>query len=301
MAAKKTKTTKKTDSKADAKAKKEKAEPKKTKPAKAKKTSAKAKTPAKKETKPKKETKVEPKKQTKAKPKKQAKAEPKKSSAKKTQPAPTPAPPKKVEPTLKSLSSQLTRMEKKITKQEDVIKILKEANREANKKISSMEKKLDTRVKREEVIMDALSLNSRSKKGSKGAIGEFNSSILKVEEYLLNTGNRIDNILSAVKNHREYLVKLNKRVYKEHSREMIEIRVDIIGNSLTLMMINGFDFDKSLLKDVEKLKNMIEKKDSELSKIRKKMNTLDKKYEEELERFDFRSIYEKKQDLPGYR
>ncbi len=259
-----------------------------------KKADTKPKTPTKKESKPKKETKVKPKKQT--------KAEPKKSSAKKTQPAPVPvpAPPKKAEPTLKSLSNQLNRMEKKIVKQEDTIKTLKESNREANKKISSMEKKLDTRIKREEVIMDALSLNSRSKKGSKGVVGEFNSSILKVEEYLLNTGNRIDNILSAVKNHREYLVKLNKRVYKEHSREMIEIRVDIISNSLTLMMVNGFDFDKSLIKDVEKLKKMMEKKDSELSKIRKKMNTLDKKYEEELERFDFKSIYEKKQDLPGY-
>ena len=40
---------------------------------------------------------------------------------------------------------------------------------------------------------------------------------------------------------------------------------------------------------------------SELGKIKKKMNSLDKKYEEELERFDFKSIYDKKQDLPGYR
>ncbi|MCK4757218.1 MAG: hypothetical protein KAS67_02075 [Thermoplasmata archaeon] len=223
-------------------------------------------------------------------------AEPKKSSAKKTASAST----EKPEPTLKSLSTQMARMEKRIAKQEETIKTLKETNREAGKKISGLEKKLETRIKREEVMMEALGLNSRSKKGSMGVLGDFNSSLLKVEEYLLNTGDRIDNILSAVKNHREFLVKLNKRVYKVNTRDMLELQLDIISNTLSIMVLSGFGFDKSLLKDVEKLRKMMDKKDSEIAKIKKKMNSLEKKFDEELERFDFGSIYEKKTDIAGY-
>ncbi len=221
----------------------------------------------------------------------------------KPKPKTTPAPPTKKkdeEIDLKTISRQLSRMEKKMEQQGDLIKELKDTNRESKKKISGLEKKLETRIKREELIMDTLGLNSRSKKGGKSEIRELNLSLIKSQEYLLNTGNRIDNILSAIKNHREYLVKLNRRVYKTNAREIIELQVDIISNSLTVMMLTGFDFDKSLLRDVDKLKTMMEDKEFELGKVKKKMTSLDKKFEEELERFDFKSIYEKKRDIPGY-
>ena len=213
---------------------------------------------------------------------------------------PAPAKKKDEDIDLRTISRQMTRMEKKMELQENQIKELKVTNRESKKKISGLETKLETRIKREDLIMGTLGLNSRSQKGGKSEIRELNSSILTVEQYLLNTGNRIDNILSAIKNHREFLVKLNKRVYKVNTKEIIELQVDIISNSLTIMMLTGFDFDKSLLRDVDKLKKMMEAKEFELGKVKKKMTSLDKKFEEELERFDFKSIYNKKQDIPGY-
>ena len=206
---------------------------------------------------------------------------------------PAPAKKKDEDIDLRTISRQMTRMEKKMELQENQIKELKVTNRESKKKISGLETKLETRIKREDLIMGTLGLNSRSQKGGKSEIRELNSSILTVEQYLLNTGNRIDNILSAIKNHREFLVKLNKRVYKVNTKEIIELQVDIISNSLTIMMLTGFDFDKSLLRDVDKLKKMMEAKEFELGKVKKKMTSLDKKFEEELERFDFKSIYEK--------
>jgi len=201
---------------------------------------------------------------------------------------------------LRTISRQLTALDKSLEKLGQNVKDMKDENRANNKRLKSLETKLETRIKREDLIMDTLGLNSRSKKGGKSEIGELNSSLIKSQEYLLNTGNRIDNILSAIKNHREFLVKLNRRVYKTNAREIIELQVDIISNSLTVMMLTGFDFDKSLLRDVDKLKKMMEIKEFELGKVKKKMTSLDKKFEEELERFDFKSIYEKKENIPGY-
>ncbi len=201
---------------------------------------------------------------------------------------------------LRAISRQLASLDRNLEKLGQNVKDLKDESRANNKRLKSLEAKLETRIKREDLIMDTLGLNSRSKKGGKSKIRELNSSLIKSQEYLLNTGNRIDNILSAIKNHREFLVKLNRRVYKVNAKEIIELQIDVISNSLTVMMLTGFDFDKSLLRDVDKLKKMLEAKEFELAKVKKKMNSLDKKFEEELERFDFKSIYEKKQDIPGY-
>lgn len=222
------------------------------------------------------------------------KTESKKQPAKKTQAAIS------VEPDLKEIIKQLDKIERSLNKVGSKLDELKGTNKDNVKRLNSLENKLETRIKREEMMMTTLGYHSRSKKGDKSMLDELGRAVLKSEEYLLHTGKRIDNILSAVKNHREYLVKLNKRVYKADAREKIQLELDIMSNTLSIMIIKGFDFDKSLLKDIERVKDMMDKKDSEVTKIKKRMDRLDKKFEEELERFDFKSIYEKKKDIPGY-
>lgn len=202
---------------------------------------------------------------------------------------------------LKTISKQLARIERNLDDLQSKVGELKDTSKTNVKRTNSLEKRLDTRVKREEMMMTALGFNSRTKKGGRGTLNDINLSILKVEEYLLNTGNRIDNILSAVKNHREFLVKLNKRVYKVDTKERIRMELDVMGNRLSIMMLNGFDFDKSLIRDIDRVKKMMEKKDMEIRKLKTRMDRLDRKFEDEMERFDFASVYNKKKDIPGYR
>lgn len=205
------------------------------------------------------------------------------------------------EPDLKMLAGQLAKLEGKLEKVEAELKGQKAENRDMKKKLAAAEKKLDTRIKREEVLMAALKITSRTKKGDPGKVlAELNSGLLKTEEYLLHTGKRIDNILNAVKNHREYLVKLNARVNKIGVKEKIEMELDIMSNTLSIMSLNGFDFDKSLFKDIERARKAMEKKDADIGKLKKRMARLDNKFEEEMERFDFSSVYSKKKDIPGY-
>ena len=195
----------------------------------------------------------------------------------------------------------LDKLEKENVKLKEELRALKAASREQKKFIANLEKRMETRIKREEVLMKAMGVSSRTKKGERGVIEDLNKSILKTEEYLLHMGKRIDNILAAMKNHREYLIKLNRKVYKIDAKKLMEIELEIINNTLSIMAMSGFDINKSIFSDTKKLKTMLGKKDVELSKVKKRMERLESKFDDEMERFDYESIFKKKDDIPGYR
>jgi hypothetical protein len=166
---------------------------------------------------------------------------------------------------------------------------------------ASLEEKVDECVKRQEMIIQVLGLEKELKEGEKGVVGDLNKSILKMEEYLLHTGKRIDNILAALKNHREFLIKINKKIYKADAKKRIQMELSIINNTLSIMAISGFDIDKSIYSDVKRIKKMMLKEDVEMINIKKRMERLERKFEDEMERFDYESIFKKKGDIPGYR
>lgn len=195
----------------------------------------------------------------------------------------------------------LKRLAKENDKLKEEIKAMKDKARTQSKEIASLQGKMETRVKREEVVMTALKIHSRTQKGGAGVVGDLNSSILKAEKYMLHMGKRIDNVLAAIKNHREYLIKLNRKVHTHDARKRIEMEVEIMNNSLSIMAMSGFDINKSLFSDVKKMRKMMEKKDVELSKLKKRLESLEKKFEDEMEKFDYESIFKKSDDIPGYR
>ena len=80
---------------------------------------------------------------------------------------------------LRAISKQLTALDKSLEKISLNVKDMKDENRTNNKRLKSLETKLETRIKREELIMDTFGLNSHSKKGGKSEIRELNSSLIK--------------------------------------------------------------------------------------------------------------------------
>ena len=258
-----------------------------------------AKKPAKADTK-KTSKKSEPKKKPATKKSAPKKAEPKKkstSSKKKSEPKPKPV----AEPTLKSLQKSLEKLERENTKLKDEVKTLKDTGREQKKQLKSLEGKMETRAKREEIVMAALDISTRTKKGQRNSILDLNKSLIKTDEHLLKLGKRMENVLSAIKNHREYLIRLNKRVYKEDPVKLIDMELDVMCNTLNVMALSGFSIDKGLFNDVKKIRKLMDKKEIELSKIKKRMSTFTRKFDDEMERFDFESIYKKAEHIPGYR
>lgn len=178
---------------------------------------------------------------------------------------------------------------------------LKKSSQSQVRRIESLEKKMLTRTKREDILMAALGLRAQSKKGEKGAINDLTQSLLKSDEHILSMGKRLENMLTALKNHREYLIRLNKKVYKVDPVKRIEMQLDIMGNTLSIMALSGFDINKSLFSEMKKINKMLEKEDADLSKIQKRMATVRRKFDEDMERFDFESIFRKSDHIPGYR
>jgi len=169
-----------------------------------------------------------------------------------------------------------------------------------DQKLSSVTKELRKRGRREAVVMEALSLSPRSKVGDRGILGDLSQSILRLEEHLLKTSERIESILEALKSHREFLVKMNKRFFDLGTRERIRLELDVMRNTLSILALNGVDFDQSLLKDIDKLKSSLEA-EVDVGHIQSSKENLDRKFEEELKRFDLDAIFQKKKEIPGYR
>jgi hypothetical protein len=178
---------------------------------------------------------------------------------------------------------------------------LKNASKAQSRRLAALEKEMRTRAKREELLMAALGLHTHPRRGDVGTIESLTASVLKTDESVLAMGKRIENMLSALKNHREYLIRLNKKVYKIDPAKKIEMQLETMRNTLSIMALSGFDINKSLFGEMKRINKMLEKEDADLSKVQKRMATVKRKFDEDMERFDFESIFRKSDHIPGYR
>ncbi|MBA3044639.1 MAG: hypothetical protein KKH41_01775 [Candidatus Thermoplasmatota archaeon] len=205
------------------------------------------------------------------------------------------------EPTLKELKRTLDNLKKQNEKLQKELAKVSAQSRDQQKQLISLQGKMDTRVKREDILMAALGINTRTKKGDSGAVGKISQSLIKTDEHLVKMGKRIENMLSALKNHREYLIRLNKKVYKVEPMKKIEMELGIMNNTLSIMALSGFNIDKALFGDMKNIRKMMLKEDAEIAKVQKRMVGFKRKFEEEMQRFDLDSIFNKGAHIPGYR
>ncbi len=198
------------------------------------------------------------------------------------------------------LSARIKRLEKSIKRLEtSLIKVSEKVSAD-RKEARKLARKMETRIKREEIVMEALGMSTRTKKGDKASLGKLNDSIVKLEEYLLRTGDRIDNILNSLKNHREFLVRMNRKVYKVDTRERIRMELDIMKNTLAILAMGGVSFNEALLKEIERLKAASDDPSVSPADLRKSKDKLDKKFGNELDRYDLDTIWKRRKDIPGY-
>jgi hypothetical protein len=197
-------------------------------------------------------------------------------------------------------SAGASKQSDRLSKIERRLKDLQKQLAEERKKTRSLERKLETRIKREGIMMDALKITSRTKKGEGGIMNELNSAVLRLEEYLLRTSERIDNILSALKSHRDFLVKMNRRLNKIGTRERMMLELDIMRNTLWILGMNGVNIDVSLVKEIESLRKDAEEDSAKATELTERKDSIDKKFDDELKRVDIEKISRKGKDIPGY-
>ncbi len=162
-------------------------------------------------------------------------------------------------------------------------------------------KSLAARERRERVLLEALGLRPGARPGDRGRLGELQDTVVSLQEYLLKTSDRIDHILTALKEHREFLLQLDKRVLQGGTRDRIRLELDIMKNTLSIFALAGVEVDEALPKEIDKVRATASKAGESVDDLRRTKEALDKRYEEELKRFDLDAIWAKRREIPGYR
>ena len=158
-----------------------------------------------------------------------------------------------------------------------------------------------SREKGERLLRSALRLGPRSKAGAKGRLGDLEETVVGLQEYLLRTSERIDKILTALKEHREFLLQIDKRVVHTGTRDRIRLELDVMKNTLSILALAGVEVDDALPRDIEKVRTSSFKEEADLAELRRTKDAIDRRFDEELKRFDLEAIWSKKREIPGYR
>lgn len=191
-----------------------------------------------------------------------------------------------------SLQIQLRAMEAKVAQ-------LSRRLSEQEARIRALTRAMETRARREDVVLRALGIGPSSRRGDRGIVGQLDASVAKLEEYLLRTGDRIEAILKILGSHRESLEKVNRKLDEAGNKELLRMELELMKANLAILAMSGVEFDADLVSDIEELKKAADDAKVNIDELRRRKGELDKKYQAELQRYDLGSLY-RKRVVPGY-
>lgn len=157
----------------------------------------------------------------------------------------------------------------------------------------------EAQARRGRAVAEALQIGEHPRPGERGVVRDLQDSIVRLEDFLLKTAERIENILTALKQHREFLMTMNKRILDVGTKDRIRLELDVMKNTLSILTLNGVEFDASLVKDIAGLRDSLATARS-LEELERAKASLDKKFDGELKKFDLDAIWSRKKEIPGY-
>ena len=196
------------------------------------------------------------------------------------------------DPVARALEREFARLRK------DVVSMDRRLRAQENR-LRGVAKAADEGRRRDDVVSAALQLPPRPRRGERGIVADLLESIARLEDYLLKTSERIENILSALKQHRELLVAMNKRVLTTGTRDRIRLELDVMKNTVSILALNGIEMDEDVVKEIEKLRASVHAAE-DLAELEKAKAVLDTKFDAELKKFDLDAIWSKRKEIPGY-
>ncbi len=171
---------------------------------------------------------------------------------------------------------------------------------EQDLRIRELTKDMQTRTKREEVVLAALGMDGESKRGEKGNLAKVDASIDHLQDYLLKMGDRIESILQMLDTHRQFMEKLGQKIQKGEDRGLMKMELDIMKNTLTILAMAGVEFDTGLVADIDDLKRGLDNAKTKLADLKRRKLEVSRKFAEELKRFDLGTLYARRTKIPGY-
>jgi len=176
---------------------------------------------------------------------------------------------------------------------------LRRALSKQDTRLRAVSQAVESQRRWEAVLAGALQIGEGARRGDRGVIADLQDSIVRLEEFLLKTSDRIENILHALKQHREFLVGMNKRILNVGTKDRIRLELDVMKNTLSILALNGVELDSALVKEIERLKASLRDADN-VKVIEKAKAELDRRFDGELKKFDLDAIWAKKKEIAGY-
>lgn len=167
-------------------------------------------------------------------------------------------------------------------------------------RMETMQQKMDLRHQREEVLMAALGIRPSASIGDRGSLEEMDDAILRLEDYLLAMGERVQRILEMFQGHREFMDHVRENVVIDGQRERMILELDIMMNSISILVMMGIEVDPAIPTQVEELKKALRDKGQDINGLNAKKSLLQQKLETEIKKYDLGQLFEKKKEIPGY-
>ncbi|MCJ2554667.1 MAG: hypothetical protein LN410_00475 [Candidatus Thermoplasmatota archaeon] len=164
-----------------------------------------------------------------------------------------------------------------------------------------LSKEMARRKKGEAVLWEALGLGPRAKIGDRGILAEMDDSVLRLEDYLLQLGERVQRILTMLQGHKEFLDKVSQSVIGHGLRERTRLELDIAMNTISILSVAGLRIDPRIPNEMERLRRALAEKDQDLEEIRRRKTELDRRLEGEIKQYDVERLFDPDSEIAGYR
>ncbi len=198
------------------------------------------------------------------------------------------------------LREKIYSLERDVKRLEERIGKLTVQLKEQGDLLTSFAGDMDIRHQREEVLMAALGIEPSSEVGERGSLEDIDDSILRLEDYLLAMGERVQRILEMLQGHKEFLDKVNESIVRSGTRERMGLELDIMMNSISILVMAGIEIDPSIAAELEALRKSVRDSNVDIEGLRSRKRLLQERLQGEIKRYDLEQLFSKKKQIPGY-
>ncbi len=166
--------------------------------------------------------------------------------------------------------------------------------------LRELSKEKESRDKAEAVLRAALGLGADAAVGDRGTLDDMDDSILRLEDYLLALGERVQKMLTMLQDHKELLDDVQRSVLGKGRRDRMRLELDIMMNSISILAMAGIEIDPSIPAELDELRRSVLDSKEEIEGLRRRQRELNRRLEGDIKKYDLDKLYSRRKQIPGY-
>lgn len=198
------------------------------------------------------------------------------------------------------LSERVFALERDLSRLDDKLdKLLEKLGRQGDG-LQTLEDSLTRLHQGEEALRQAIGLSPDAGTGDRGFLDEMDDSILRLEDYLLALGERVQRVLLMLQDHKALLDDVNDSVAGQSQRDRLRLELDIMMNAISILAIAGVEIDPAIPAELDELRHAVREDQAEVEALQQRKMALDLRLAGEVKRYDLAQLYAGRKQLPGY-